>query len=96
MESRRISIQQFQEGTVLRLQPHTVAAQKLDARTLLPQSQLDYIQERDEMTEAMGRTPGWSDKSFDCQALPKRVRFPSPGLSGTIPNSAIECGCSRF
>jgi hypothetical protein len=49
MESRRISIQQFQEGTVLRLQLHTVAANKLDARTLLPQSQLDYIQERDEM-----------------------------------------------
>ena len=29
----------------------------LEAKTLLLQSQLDYIQARDEMTEAMGQTP---------------------------------------
>jgi hypothetical protein len=29
----------------------------LDAKTMLLQSQLDYVQARDEMTEAMGQTP---------------------------------------
>jgi outer membrane protein TolC len=56
-ESRRVSTQQFQEGTLLRSQLDTAAARELDARTLLLQSQLDYIQARDEMTEAMGSTP---------------------------------------
>ncbi|MGA2428166.1 MAG: TolC family protein [Candidatus Acidiferrum sp.] len=56
-ESRRVSTQQFQEGTVLRSQLDTAAAHELEARTLLLQSQLDYIQARDEMTEAMGSTP---------------------------------------
>jgi hypothetical protein len=42
---------------VLRSQLETVAAHELDARTLLLQSQLDYIQARDEMTEARGQRP---------------------------------------
>src|SRR5271165_2708199 len=56
-ESRRVSTQQLQEGTALQSQLDAAAAHELDARTLLLQSQLDYIQARDEMTEAMGQTP---------------------------------------
>jgi outer membrane protein TolC len=56
-ESRRVSIQQLQQGTALHSQTDAAAAHELDARTLLLQSQLDYIQARDEMIEAMGQTP---------------------------------------
>jgi outer membrane protein TolC len=56
-ESRRVSAQQMQEGTALRSQVDSAAAHGLDAKTLLLQSQLDYIQARDELTEAMGITP---------------------------------------
>ena len=56
-ESRRISAQQLAQGAALRSQADAAAAHELDARTLLLQSQLDYIQARDEMTEAMGQTP---------------------------------------
>jgi outer membrane protein TolC len=56
-ESRRVSAQQMQEGTALRSQVDLAAAHELDAKTLLLQSQLDYLQARDEMTEAMGITP---------------------------------------
>jgi outer membrane protein TolC len=56
-ESRRVFAQQLQEGTALRSQAGTAAARELDAKTLLLQSQLDHIQARDEMIEAMGQTP---------------------------------------
>jgi outer membrane protein TolC len=56
-ESRRVFTQQVQEGATLRSQAETAAARELDAKTLLLQSQLDYIQARDEMIEAMGQTP---------------------------------------
>jgi outer membrane protein TolC len=56
-ESRRVSAQQLQEGSALRSQAEVAAARELDAKTLLLQAQLDYIQARDEMTEAMGQTP---------------------------------------
>jgi outer membrane protein TolC len=56
-ESRRVSAQQLQEGVALRSQADDAAAHELDAKTLLLQSQLEYIQARDEMTEAMGQTP---------------------------------------
>jgi outer membrane protein len=56
-ESRRVSLQQMQEGTALRSQVDSAAAHELDAKTSLLQSQLDYIQARDEMTEAMGSAP---------------------------------------
>jgi outer membrane protein TolC len=56
-ESRRVSAQQLQEGAALRSQADAAAAHELDAQTLLLQSQLEYIQARDEMTEAMGQTP---------------------------------------
>jgi len=56
-ESRRVFAQQLQQGAALRSQADAAAAHELDAKTLLLQSQLDYIQARDEMTEAMGQTP---------------------------------------
>jgi outer membrane protein TolC len=56
-ESHRVSTQQLQEGAALRSQVDAAAAHELDARALLLQSQLDFIQARDEMTEAMGQTP---------------------------------------
>lgn len=56
-ESRRLSAQQLQEGAALRSQADAAAAHELDAKTLLLQSQLEYIQARDEMIEAMGQTP---------------------------------------
>jgi len=57
MESRRIFVQQIKEGTALQSQVDSATAHELDARTLLLQSQLDYIQAEDEMTEAMGIAP---------------------------------------
>jgi hypothetical protein len=56
-ESRRVTIQQLKEGAALTSQADASAAHELDAKTMLLQSQLDYIQARDEMTEAMGQTP---------------------------------------
>jgi outer membrane protein TolC len=56
-ESRRVSAQQLQEGAALRSQADAAAAHELDAKTLLLQSQLEYVQARDEMLEAMGQTP---------------------------------------
>jgi outer membrane protein TolC len=56
-ESRRVFAQQMQQGAALRSQAEAAAARELDARTLVLQSQLEYIQARDEMTEAMGQTP---------------------------------------
>jgi outer membrane protein TolC len=57
MESRRIFVQQIKEGTALQSQVDSATAHELDAKTLLLQSQLDYIQAEDEMTEAMGIAP---------------------------------------
>jgi outer membrane protein TolC len=56
-ESRRVTDQHLQEGSALRSQADAAAAQELEARTLLLQSQLDFIQARDEMVEAMGQRP---------------------------------------
>jgi len=56
-ESHRVSIQQLQEGSALHSQVDLAAARELEARTLFLQSQLEYIQANDEMTEAMGQTP---------------------------------------
>lgn len=56
-ESSRVSSQQLQNGAALRSQADNAAAQEIDAKTQLLQSQLDYIQARDEITQAMGLTP---------------------------------------
>jgi outer membrane protein len=56
-ESRRVSAQQLEHGAALRSQAQAAVAQELDAKTLLLQSQLDYVQARDEISEAIGQTP---------------------------------------
>ncbi len=56
-ESRRVSAQQFEQGAALRSQADSATARELEAKTLLLQSQLEYIQARDEMLEAIGQAP---------------------------------------
>jgi hypothetical protein len=68
-ESRRVADQQLQEDAALRSQADAAAAHELDAKTLLLQSQLEYIQARDEMTEAMGQAPEWK-KTIRCARTP--------------------------
>jgi outer membrane protein TolC len=56
-ESHRVAVEQVREGEMLRSQVDTAAAHELDARTMLLQSQLDYVQAKDELAESMGQTP---------------------------------------
>ncbi len=56
-ESSRVFTQQLQKGAALQSQVQNAVAQEFDAQTLLLQSQLDYIQASDEVTQAMGLTP---------------------------------------
>jgi outer membrane protein TolC len=56
-ESHRVFVQQLQGGSALRSQVAAAEARELEAKTLFLQSQLEYIQANDEMTEAMGQTP---------------------------------------
>jgi outer membrane protein TolC len=56
-ESSRVFTQQLQKGEALQSQVQNAVAQEYDAKTSLLQSQLDYIQARDEVTQAMGLTP---------------------------------------
>ncbi|HXM69482.1 MAG TPA: TolC family protein [Candidatus Acidoferrum sp.] len=55
-EARRVSAQQLQQGTYLRSQADAAAAQEFEAQTLLLQSQLEYAQAQDELTNAIGET----------------------------------------
>jgi outer membrane protein TolC len=55
-EARRVSAQQLQQGTYLHSQADTAAAQELEAQTALLQSQLEYAQAQDELTDAIGQT----------------------------------------
>jgi outer membrane protein TolC len=57
VESHRVTMQQLQEGAALHSQADLAAAQELGAKTLLLQSQLDYLQAHDELVEAMGEMP---------------------------------------
>jgi len=56
-EASRTSVQQLAKGAVLRSQADSAVAQELDAKTLLLQSQLEYVQANDEMAHATGRRP---------------------------------------
>jgi outer membrane protein TolC len=56
-ESSRVYAQQLEKGAALQSQALNAVAQEFDAKTVLLQSQLDYIQSRDEVTQAMGLTP---------------------------------------
>ena len=55
-EARRVSAQQLQQGTYLRSQADAATAQELEAQTLFLQSQLEYAQAQDELTNAIGQT----------------------------------------
>ena len=55
-EARRVATQQLQQGTYLRSQAAAAAAQEFEAQTLLLQSQLEYAQAQDELTNAIGET----------------------------------------
>jgi outer membrane protein TolC len=56
-ESRRVAAQQIEQGASLRSQVQAAVAQELEAQTTLLQSQLDYAQAHDELTEATGQSP---------------------------------------
>jgi len=55
-EAQRVSVQQLQQGTYLRSQADAAATQELEAQTTLLQSQLEYAQAQDELTDAIGQT----------------------------------------
>ena len=55
-EARRVSAQQLQQGAYLRSQADAASAQELAAQTTLLQSQLEYAQAQDELTDAIGET----------------------------------------
>jgi outer membrane protein TolC len=57
VESSRVSAQQLQRGVALKSQADAALAQEFDAKTLLLQAQLDFIQSRDELVKSMGQTP---------------------------------------
>ena len=48
-------LQQLQQGTYLRSQADAAVAQEFEARTLLLQSELEYAQAQDELTNAIGQ-----------------------------------------
>ena len=55
-EARRVSAQQLERGAYLPSQAHAAVAQEFAAQTLLLQSQLEYAQAQDELTDAIGQT----------------------------------------
>lgn len=56
-ESGREAAAQLANGSMLRSQAQGAVAQELEAKALLLQSQLDYIQAHDELKQAIGETP---------------------------------------
>ena len=55
-EARRVSAQQLERGAYLRSQADAATAQEFAAQTSLLQSQLEYAQAQDELTDAIGQT----------------------------------------
>ncbi|HEV2732615.1 MAG TPA: TolC family protein [Terriglobales bacterium] len=55
-EARRVSAQQLERGAYLPSQADAATAQEFEAQTLLLQSQLEYAQAQDELTDAIGET----------------------------------------
>ena len=56
-EAHRVLTGQLQQGSALRSQLDAAAARELEAKTTLLQAQLQYVEARDEMSEAMGFRP---------------------------------------
>jgi outer membrane protein TolC len=56
-ESNRVMQQKLLQGAALNSQAANATAQQYDAKALLLQSQLDFLQANDELQNAIGRTP---------------------------------------
>jgi outer membrane protein TolC len=56
-ESNRVRQQELIRGAALNSQANTTTAQQYDAKALLLQSQMDYLQAHDELLNAMGGAP---------------------------------------
>jgi outer membrane protein TolC len=56
-ESNRVMQQRLLQGAALNSQAASASAQQYDAKALLLQSQLDFLQAHDELLNAIGRTP---------------------------------------
>jgi len=56
-ESNRVRQQELVRGAALSSQANTATAQEYDAKALLLQSQMDYLQAHDELLNAMGSAP---------------------------------------
>jgi outer membrane protein TolC len=56
-EARHVSAQKTEHGESLQSQAAMAVAQEFEAQTLLLQSQLDFVQARDELIQAIGQTP---------------------------------------
>jgi len=56
-ESNRVMQQKLVQGAALNSQAANTTAQQYDAKALLLQSQLDFLQAHDELLNAIGRTP---------------------------------------
>jgi outer membrane protein TolC len=56
-ESNRVMQQKLLQGAALNSQAASTTAQQYDAKALLLQSQLDFLQANDELLNAIGRTP---------------------------------------
>jgi outer membrane protein TolC len=56
-ESNRVRRQELIRGAALNSQADAATAQEYEAKALLLQSQMDYLQAHDELLDAMGRTP---------------------------------------
>jgi outer membrane protein TolC len=56
-ESKRVRQEELIRGAALNSQADTATAQEYDAKALLLQSQMDYLQSHDELLDAMGSTP---------------------------------------
>jgi outer membrane protein TolC len=56
-ESNRVRQQELIRGAALNSQADTATAQEYEAKALLLQSQLDYLQAHDELLDAMGNAP---------------------------------------
>jgi outer membrane protein TolC len=57
IESSRVHQQELIQGAALNSQADTATAQECDAKALLLQSQMDYLQAHDELLDAMGSPP---------------------------------------
>jgi outer membrane protein TolC len=56
-ESHRVLQQELLQGAALNSQADTANAKEYDARALLLETQLDYLQAHDELLDAMGSRP---------------------------------------